>query len=112
MSISPNAGSAGGELLTVTGSGFGMDVAGLNLSSPTLGTLCAEVTPLGYGSFTCKTVNGAIATAEGLSLVIDGQNYSCGNPDTTACEYEAVTGNSPTVSNVSASGATLTFTGL
>lgn len=56
VSISPSTGSSGGELITVTGTGFGNNTANLNLIIETTGEeICQNVTILGYGQFTCLT---------------------------------------------------------
>ena len=56
VSISPDIGSVCGTVITVKGTGFGVDSTGLNVRH--MGTndlLCeqADVVPLNYGEFTC-----------------------------------------------------------
>ncbi|MFO0116552.1 MAG: hypothetical protein ACK521_02680 [bacterium] len=49
-------GSEGGTLLTVKGTGFGMNTTGLGLKNiNTSASLCKEVKVTGYGVFTCFT---------------------------------------------------------
>jgi hypothetical protein len=49
-SISPSSASAGGNLFTVTGNGFGVDTATLDLVHSTSGTqLCESFEIIGYG---------------------------------------------------------------
>ena len=50
VSISPSSGSAGGTLITVTGTGFGVNTQGVNLTHGPSGTdICEEVNMIGYG---------------------------------------------------------------
>ena len=58
VSISPSTGSSGGTLITVTGTGFGMDSCcqDINLEhTASASDICNEVTITGYGTFTCLT---------------------------------------------------------
>lgn len=90
VSISPSAGSSGGTLLTVTGTGFGVDTTGLNLVHSSSGTdICSEVTITGYGQFTCLTVAMEISSSDQINLKTDSGSYSCGNSiDSSACGFE------------------------
>ena len=113
VSISPASGSAGGTLLTVTGTGFGSSTTGLNLEHATGGDICDEVTILGYGSFTCLTKAMEIVSGETLTLKTASGSYSCGNTLTPAdCDYEQLTATSPAVTAASiASSSTISITG-
>ena len=55
VSIAPASGFAGGTLITVTGTGFGMDTQGLTLELSTGTNICSSVEILAYGVFTCMT---------------------------------------------------------
>ena len=113
VSISPASGSAGGTLLTVTGTGFGSSTQGLNLEHATGGDICDEVTILGYGSFTCLTKAMEIVSGETLTLKTASGSYSCGNTLTPAdCDYEQLIASSPTVTGASiSSSSTISITG-
>ena len=56
VSISPPSGSAGGTLITVTGSGFGLKTKGLMLTNASKKDLCQTVTIKSYGVFECLTI--------------------------------------------------------
>lgn len=56
VSISPDSGSECGTVITVKGTGFGVDSTGLNVRHMQTGDLLceqADVVPLNYGEFTC-----------------------------------------------------------
>ena len=56
VSISPSSGSSGGTLVTVTGTGFGVNTADVTLVNGSTGDdICDAVTITGYGTFTCLT---------------------------------------------------------
>ncbi len=65
-----NAGSEGGTLLTVSGTGFGIKTAGLGLYNVTTSkSLCKKVTVTGYGSFTCLTNALPVALTNTIKLL-------------------------------------------
>lgn len=76
ISITPSIGSIGGTKITVTGAGFGVESAGLNLYAQNAGQhVCdpdsVEVT--GYGVFTCTTVADlAIESTDTIELSVGG----------------------------------------
>jgi len=109
--VSPNdIGSQGGTLLTVTGTGFGVNTVKLGLKKGTT-ALCAEVKVTGYGRFTCLTNAIAVAATDSLSMSQDTKTYTCTNSDTTKCNITQLAASSPTVTAVSLAGDTITFTG-
>jgi len=80
VSISPSSGSSGGTLITVTGTGFGSNTQGINLTHSTSGTdICDEVNITGYGIFTCLTTAMEIASGDVITLKTASGSYSCGN---------------------------------
>ena len=114
VSISPSTGSSGGTLITVTGTGFGANTEGINLTHGPSGTdICLEVNVIGYGTFTCLTTAMEINSGEQLTLKTASGSYSCGNtlsPD--SCNYEQLDASSPVVTGVTvSSSSTLTITG-
>ena len=69
VSISPATGSAGGTLLTVTGTGFGVDTTGVTLvKTADDADVCETVTMTGYGTFTCMTKAEEILDTDVLAL--------------------------------------------
>lgn len=78
VSISPSTGSAGGTLLTVTGTGFGTLTEGVTLDIG--GTdICAKVEVTGYGSFTCLTKAMEIANTDTIQLKTSTGVFACAN---------------------------------
>jgi hypothetical protein len=68
VSVSPSSGSSGGTLLTVTGTGFGVNTSGVNLVQVSTGEeICQSVTVSAYGTFTCLTKAMEI-TSEALEI--------------------------------------------
>lgn len=55
ISVSPSSGSAGGTLITVTGTGFGTQTANVKLVDSSDADVCQTLTITGYGKFTCLT---------------------------------------------------------
>lgn len=111
VSVSPNTGgSAGGTLLTVTGTGFGVDTTGLGINKGTT-PLCAKVTVTGYGSFTCMTNPVEVLSTDVLKLAVGTSSYACSNSVAANCAHEALLASSPNVSAVALSGNTITYTG-
>lgn len=102
VSISPSSGSSGGTLLTVTGTGFGVNTASVNLIHESTGDeICQTVTLLGYGSFSCLTKSMEISSGDSINLKTASGSYSCGNTLNSAdCNYEQINSVSPTVSSV------------
>lgn len=113
FSISPNTGaSAGGTLMTVKGTGFGLKTSGFTLKNYTNSSIvCSQSTVSAYGTLTCTTSVGAVASTNDIRLMKGTTAYSCSSLNTNACKFEAVISSSPTVATVSLSGSTLTFTG-
>ena len=112
VSISPATGSAGGTLLTVTGTGFGSKTEGLTLVDSNDSDVCDKVEIIGYGQFTCQTKAIEIEKTNALKLKTSAASYACGNSVATECEFEQLTASSPTVSDVQKSdGSTLAVTG-
>ena len=114
VSISPSTGSSGGTLITVTGTGFGTDTEGVNLTHDASGTdICEEVNMISYGTFTCMTTAMEITAGETITIKTASGSYSCGNtqsPDD--CSFEQLDASSPTISAASvSSSSTLTITG-
>ncbi|MCP4566435.1 MAG: hypothetical protein GY841_02510, partial [FCB group bacterium] len=113
VSISPATGSAGGTLLTVTGTGFGVKTEGVTLAKASGDSVCDKVTITGYGTFTCMTKAEEITASDVLSLKTSAGTYACANTLTAAdCGYEQTTAASPAVTGaVKASSSTITITG-
>lgn len=107
VSVSPSTGSSGGTLLTVTGTGFGINTTGVNLVIEASGDeICAEVTMLGYGSFSCLTKVMEINAADVLLLKTDSGSYTCDNTlDTTVCFFEQLSASSPAVTAATVTSA-------
>ena len=91
MSVTPNTGgSQGGTLLTVKGTGFGVQtgltsILGLKNVTKNVANLCTKVEVTGYGTFTCLTSAVAVASTDVLNLTKDAQLFSCSNADSTKC---------------------------
>lgn len=113
VSISPATGSAGGTLLTVTGTGFGTSTAGVDLVKADGASVCDKVTVTGYGTFTCMTKSEEITSSDTLSLKTSAGTYACANTLNAAdCGYEQTTAASPAVTGAAiASSTTITITG-
>ena len=113
VSISPATGSAGGTLLTVTGTGFGVKTEGVTLAKASGDSVCDKVTITGYGTFTCMTKAEEITASDVLSLKTSAGTYACANTLTAAnCGYEQTTAASPAVTGAAkASSTTITITG-
>ena len=105
VSISPATGSAGGTLLTVTGTGFGSKTTGLTLVDSTGADVCARVENISYGTFNCMTKPGEILKTNALKLKTAAGESTCANSVTTACDFEQLTTGSPTVTGVTISDA-------
>jgi hypothetical protein len=65
FSISPSSGSSAGSVITVTGTGFGVETKNLNLIAAG-SKLCSQVTIVKYGELKCLT--NAIVVAQGATL--------------------------------------------
>ena len=87
VSVSPNsAGSEGGTLVTVTGTGFGKSTTGLDLKDITTNALlCKVVTIISYGKFTCLTKALPVAATDVIKVIKDTTLLACSNLDTTKC---------------------------
>ena len=72
VSISPSTGSFGGSKLTVTGVGFGINTADVNLFHVQSNlSICSTVEVTAYGVFTCQTISGLqILETDSLNLII------------------------------------------
>jgi hypothetical protein len=111
--IEPNTGSAGGALLRVTGSGFGIkDTVTLVDSSDN--DLCQTSTVTGYGTFTCLTKAQEIT--EATMFIRVGTNKVGCHVETEStewkCKYKQLTADSPTVTSFAVTDATtMTVTG-
>lgn len=99
VSISPSSGSSGGTLITVTGTGFGVNSAGINLTHAASGTdICLEVNIIEYGTFTCLTTAMEITSGDVLNLKTATGSYSCGNSNAPeSCNFEQLDASSPSV---------------
>ena len=114
VSVSPSSGSFGGTLITVTGTGFGVDTQDVNLIHETSGTeICSEVEVLSYGTFTCLTVSLEISASDNLYLKTASGSYSCANSLNSAeCHFEQAQASSPSVTGASiASSSTIAIEG-
>lgn len=114
VSVSNAAGSAGGNLIKVTGTGFGPETTGLNLYHGASTTaICTEVVVTGYGTFECHTgaLAAEIATADTIELQLGGVNSACANSVTTACDFTAEIASSPTVTGASIAVNSISFVG-
>lgn len=87
VSISPASGSAGGTLLTVTGTGFGKKSTGITLVDSTDKDVCEKVEITGYGTFTCLTKPGEILKSNKLKLKTSKATSVCANKVATACDF-------------------------
>lgn len=107
VSVSPSSGSFGGTLITVTGTGFGVDTQDVNLIHEATGTeICSEVEMISYGTFTCLTVSLEIAPADNLYLKTASGSYSCANSLNSAeCHFEQAQASSPAVTSASISSS-------
>jgi len=110
VSISPSTGSAGGTLITVTGTGFGVNSSSVNLQHTTSGQdICQEVTITGYGSFTCLTNAMEISSSDSINLKIGTDIFSCGNTNGAECSFEQLNASSPQISAVDISDPASVF---
>lgn len=101
VSISELLGSSGGEMLTVTGVGFGTSTETVNLfHTESAQNICASTEITGYGVFTCYTIAQEILSTDTLSLVVGDDTYACGNFFSSLCAYAALDASSPTISGV------------
>lgn len=107
VSVSPSSGSFGGTLITVTGTGFGVDTQDVNLIHETSGTeICSEVEMISYGTFTCLTVSLEISSADNLYLKTASGSYSCANSLNSAeCHFEQAQASSPSVTGATISNS-------
>lgn len=89
VSVSPSTGSSGGEKLTITGVGFGINSTSVNLYHvESSQNLCYFVEVTAYGTFTCYTIVQEVQTTDTLKLVVAGSQYNCLNTASAAdCQY-------------------------
>ncbi len=114
VSVSPSSGSYGGTLITVTGTGFGINTDGLQVLHEASGEeICDEVNAIDYGVFTCLTKAMEITSSDSLKLVTSSGSYACGNINTPSeCFFEQAQASSPSVSGASiTSSSTIEITG-
>lgn len=100
-------GSAGGSIITVTGSGFGVETERLNLLADGV-ELCATVDIIEYGIFECHTNKIEVANGAQILIAIGGE----ANIDSfvgSEIAYEQIA--SITVTSASVSGNTIVFIG-
>lgn len=118
VSVSPNDGSAGGTMLTVTGTGFGPNTETIALMHYPAGSavgvnICATTEITGYGTFTCMTKQGEVLSADELRIEADGSEGVCVNtltPDN--CKFSQEIANSASITDVQlVDERTLVFTG-
>lgn len=113
--VTPSSGaSTGGTLLTVTGTGFGVNTSGLNLRNWTVSTtsnICSEVKVIAYGTFTCLTTKGAVAATNDIRMLKGTSAYTCSNPTTTNCKFSTSAATTPTVTSASVIDNVITFSG-
>lgn len=107
VSLSPATGSAGGTLVTVTGTGFGKKTLGLTLIDKDDKDVCAKVTIKAYGSFECLTKPGEILESNALKIKTADGKYECANTDKTKCKFKQLTASSPTVTGFTVKSATV-----
>ena len=88
VSISPSSGSAGGTLLTITGTGIGSKTKDLTLVDSTGTDVCASVSITSYGTFTCMTKAMEILQTNSLQMKTSGGSWPCANEVDTNCKYE------------------------
>ena len=76
-------------MLTVTGTGFGVNTQMVNLvNSATSEEICQTVTMLNYGSFSCLTKALEVNSGDSILLKTASGQYSCGNTLSPAdCNY-------------------------
>lgn len=117
FAVSPATGSAGGTLLTITGSGFGVNDNGEDLSlqarTPSgWQDICAEVEVVSYGVVTCLTRQMEGQTDKFRLKTGSGAPKNCANAlDDSACTFEQQLATSPQVTGASMSGSTISFVG-
>lgn len=107
ISISPEVGSIGGSVITVTGSGFGTSVDGIGLYDGTQ-EICTSTEIVSYGVFTCTTDAVEIDNVN-MQLSISGSYYDCAV--NSSCVFSQLTASSPALSDVTLAGSSMTFTG-
>lgn len=108
LSISPDVGSQGGTLVTVTGTGFGVNTTGLGLKESGGANLCTEVNVTGYGTFTCLTAAMAVTS---VSMTHNAVSYTCTNNGSLNCGFVQDVSSSPQVSSATLSGLDISFAG-
>jgi hypothetical protein len=107
ISISPEVGSIGGSVITVTGSGFGMSVDGIGLYDGTQ-EICTSTEIVSYGVFTCTTDAIEIDNAA-MQISISGSYYDCAV--NSSCVFTQLTDSSPSFTDVTIDGSSMTVTG-
>lgn len=107
ISISPEVGSIGGSVITVTGSGFGMSVDGIGLYDGTQ-EICTSTEIVSYGVFTCTTDAIEIDNAA-MQISISGSYYDCAV--NSSCVFTQMTDSSPSFTDVTIDGSSMTVTG-
>jgi hypothetical protein len=107
LAIEPATGNSGGSKISVTGSGFGTQTAGLNLYVDGTTPFCASVEIYEYGKFYCHTITG-VASNMTLDIRVDGalNADSFIASDVTFEQTEQIV-----MTAADVSGSTVTFTG-
>ena len=90
-SITPGEASAGGNLFTISGNGFGVDTADLDLVHVESGnTLCNTVEVTEYGVFTCDSIQQEILPTDTFQIIVGEESIDCTNSvDPTQCSVDA-----------------------
>jgi len=100
-------GSSGGTRLSVVGRGFGTSTTGLNIAADGV-ELCASVIITAYGTFDCYTNAIEVASGAAIKVTLNGVE-STDSFVASDCLYSQT--ESITVSALSTSGNSVTFTG-
>ena len=85
--ISPNEGSTGGSLITVTAPGVGARSATVELVDSAGDSICARLEVVSYSQLQCQTVATAIADGP-ISIKQGGTTTACENADGALCNYK------------------------
>jgi hypothetical protein len=110
MAIDPAIGNAGGTKIKVTGSGFGTSTVGLNLKANGV-YICSSVEIIEFGKFYCYTMTGDIELANSTTLFISKNGTVNETSYYTASDVIFSQVETISVSSVSVSGSSITFTG-
>lgn len=98
--IQPLTGVAGGNRLFMTGTGFGLNTASVDLLHVNSGNLlCRNAEILEYGQFSCDTIQQDIDPTDTMAIVIDGVQVDC-QENNALCIFDARIANSPVLTEV------------